>query len=126
MVKESGEIVGIRFLGETNGDWRRLIGNEILQGSSCDIVVEKSRQIVSVGFLGKSHSDRAWLICNQIFKGSSSDIVIEESGEVVSIGLGFIKLDESSSDWGSLVGDEVLQSRFSNVLTIHLSNDLSD
>jgi hypothetical protein len=67
-----------RDLSKSNSDWRWLISDEVLEGTSGHVVVEESAEVVSISSLGKSNSDWGWLVSDEILQSSSGDIVIEK------------------------------------------------
>ena len=112
MVEESWEVISIRFLCKSSGDWAWLISDKVLKGTSSDVMVEESWEVISIWFLCKSGGDWAWLICDKVLECTSGDVMVEEGWEVISIWF----LCKSSGDWWWLICDQVLKSSSSNVM----------
>jgi hypothetical protein len=66
MVEQGAQVVCISALGESNGDWARLVCHEVLEGTSGHVVIEEGAQVVSIRTLSKCDSDRAGLVCHQV------------------------------------------------------------
>ena len=113
-------------LGELGGKWCWLVGDQVLQGSSCNVLSEKSAEVIGIrlleldeadsrwsGSLGKLGSEWCWLVGDEILEGTSGDVLSEKSAEVVGIGL----LGELGGEWCWLVGDQVLEGTSGDVLS---------
>ena len=100
-------------MSELDGDWGWLVGDEILESTSGDVLTKKSGEVISVALLGKLDGDWCWLVGDQVLESTSGDIISKESGEVVSITL----LGKLDSDWCWLISHEVLEGTSGHVLT---------
>jgi hypothetical protein len=100
------------LLGKLDGNWAGLVSDEVLQGTSSNVVVEEGGEVVSVSLLGKLDGNWAGLVSDEVLECTSGNVVVEEGGEVVSVSL----LGKLDGNWAGLVSDEVLEGTSGNVV----------
>jgi len=99
------QVILRRLLSELYSDWCWLVGDKILQCTSCNVGIKENTKVITIRFLGKFDSNWSWLIGNKILEGTSCDIGIKKNTEVITI----ILLSKFNSDWSWLIGDKILQ-----------------